>query len=68
MLLKDRVDVHDNVGELMGPLRDLMKNTLRRDQMRRAMEESRPADGATMLAEWLITVLGLAISPAALRR
>lgn len=68
MLLKDRIDKHDNVGELMGPLRDLMKNTLRRDQMRRALEESRPADGATTLAEWLITVLGLAISPAALRR
>ena len=67
MLLKDRVDTHDNVGELMGPLRDLMKNTLRREQMRKALEESQPADGATTLAEWLVTVLGLAIGPSKLR-
>lgn len=68
MLLKDRVDVHDNVGELMGPLRDLMKNHLRREQMQKALEESRPLDGATMLADWLITVLGLAVSPSKLLR
>jgi len=68
MLLKDRIEVHDNVGELMGPLRDLMKNTLRREQMRKALVESRPLDGATTLAEWLITVLGLAISPSKLMR
>ncbi|MBX2850928.1 MAG: UDP-N-acetylglucosamine--N-acetylmuramyl-(pentapeptide) pyrophosphoryl-undecaprenol N-acetylglucosamine transferase [Phycisphaeraceae bacterium] len=68
MLLKDRVDVHDNVGELMGPLRDLMKNHLRREQMQKAMEESRPMDGATTLAEWLITVLGIAVSPSKLLR
>lgn len=68
MLLKDRVDVHDNVGELMGPLRDLMKNNLRREQMQRALEESRPLDGATMLADWLITVLGMSVSPSRLRR
>eukprot|EP00752_Nemacystus_decipiens_P013789 g12242.t1 len=68
MLLKDRVEKHDNVAELMGPLRDLMKNTLRREQMRKALEESRPADGATTLAEWLITVLGLTVSPSKLRR
>ena len=68
MLLKDRVDKHDNVGELMGPLRDLMKNHLRREQMQKALEESRPLDGATTLAEWLITVLGLAVSPSKLLR
>lgn len=68
MLLKDRVDVHDNVAELMGPLRDLMRNTLRREQMRKALVESRPMDGATTLAEWLITVLGLAVSPSKLLR
>lgn len=68
MLLKDRVDKHDNVAELMGPLRDLMKNHLRREQMRKALVESRPLDGATMLAEWLITVLGLAVSPSKLLR
>lgn len=68
MLLKDRVEVHDNVGELMGPLRDLMKNHLRRDQMQKALEESKPFDGATTLAEWLITVLGLAVSPSKLLR
>lgn len=68
MLLKDRIDPHDNVSELMGPMRDLMKNTLRRDQMRKALEQSRPADGATTLAEWLSTVLGLSISPMKLLR
>jgi UDP-N-acetylglucosamine--N-acetylmuramyl-(pentapeptide) pyrophosphoryl-undecaprenol N-acetylglucosamine transferase len=68
MLLKDRVDKHDNVGELMGPLRDLMKNHLRREQMQKALEESQPLDGATTLAEWLITVLGLAVSPSKLLR
>ncbi|MGB0768951.1 MAG: UDP-N-acetylglucosamine--N-acetylmuramyl-(pentapeptide) pyrophosphoryl-undecaprenol N-acetylglucosamine transferase, partial [Phycisphaeraceae bacterium] len=68
MLLKDRVDVHDNVGELMGPLRDLMKNTLRREQMKKALIESRPIDGATTLAEWVVTVLGLAVSPSKLLR
>ena len=60
--------MHDNVGELMGPLRDLMKNHLRREQMQKALEESRPLDGATMLADWLITVLGLAVSPSKLLR
>lgn len=68
MLLKDRIDKHDNVGELMGPLRDLMKNHLRREQMQKALKESRPLDGATTLAEWLITVLGLAVSPSKLLR
>ena len=68
MLLKDRIDKHDNVGELMGPLRDLMKNHLRREQMHKALKESRPADGATTLAEWLITVLGLAVMPSKLLR
>ncbi|MFK7789694.1 MAG: glycosyltransferase [Phycisphaeraceae bacterium] len=68
MLLKDRIEVHDNVAELMGPLRDLMKNTLRREQMCKALVESRPLDGATTLAEWLITVLGLAVSPSKLIR
>lgn len=68
MLLKDRVDKHDNVGELMGPLRDLMKNHLRREQMQKALQESQPLDGATTLAEWLITVLGLAVSPSKLLR
>lgn len=63
MLLKDRIEKHDNVAELMGPLRDLMTNHLRREQMRKALEESRPADGATSLAQWLITVLGLTVSP-----
>jgi len=63
MLLKDRVDPHDNVGELLGPLRDLMKNTLRREQMRKVLEQSRPFDGASTLAEWLVGVLGVAVSP-----
>lgn len=68
VLLKDRVEVHANVAELLGPLRDLMKNHLRREQMQRALVESRPMDGATTLSEWLITVLGLAISPSRLLR
>ena len=68
MLLKDRIDPHDNVGELMGPLRDLMKNTLRREQMRKTLEQSRPIDGASTLAEWLVGVLGLAVSPTKLLR
>ncbi|MEM6256883.1 MAG: UDP-N-acetylglucosamine--N-acetylmuramyl-(pentapeptide) pyrophosphoryl-undecaprenol N-acetylglucosamine transferase [Planctomycetota bacterium] len=68
MLLKDRIEVHDNVAELMGPLRDLMKNTLRREQMRKAMEESKPFDGATSLANWLVTVLGLAVPTSKLLR
>jgi len=68
MLLKDRIEPHDNVGEMLGPLRDLMKNNLRREQMRKALEQSRPKDGATTLAEWLITVLGLAVGPSRLRR
>jgi UDP-N-acetylglucosamine--N-acetylmuramyl-(pentapeptide) pyrophosphoryl-undecaprenol N-acetylglucosamine transferase len=63
MLLKDRVDPHDNVGELLGPMRDLMKNTLRREQMRKVLEQSRPFDGASTLAEWLVGVLGVAVSP-----
>lgn len=63
MLLKDRVEVHDNVAELMGPMRDLMKNTVRREQMRRVLEQSRPDDGALKLAEWLAGALGLAVSP-----
>jgi len=64
MLLKDRVEPHANVGELMGPLRDLMKNTLRREQMRKTLEQSRPADGATMLADWIVRTLGLGVVPA----
>lgn len=68
MLLKDRIDKHDNVAEMMGPLRDLMKNHLRREQMQKAMEESKPLDGATMLADWLITVLGLAVPASKLLR
>ena len=68
MLLKDRIDPHANVNELMGPLRDLMKNDLRREQMRKALEQSRPADGAMALAEWLVTVLGLSVSPMKLLR
>lgn len=68
MLLKDRVDKHDNVAELMGPLRDLMKNHLRREQMQKALQESRPMDGATTLADWLITVLGLSVPASKLLR
>ena len=68
MLLKDRIDVHDNVAELMGPMRDVMKNDLRREQMRKVLEQSRPIDGASALAEWLVGVLGLAVSPMKLMR
>lgn len=68
MLLKDRIDPHDNVGEMMGPMRDLMKNTLRREQMRKVLAQSRPIDGASTLAEWLVGVLGVALSPEVLLR
>lgn len=61
LLLKDRIDPNDNVNELMGPMRDLMTNTLRREQMRKVLEQTRPNDGAAKLAEWLVGVLGLAV-------
>jgi len=63
VLIKDRVDPHENVGELTGPLRDLMKNNLRREKMRQALEQSRPEDGATRLAEWLAQAIGAPVPP-----
>lgn len=68
VLLKDRIDPTANATDMIGPLRDLMKNELRRDQMHKALEQSKPVDGATRLAEWLIDALGLAVSPAKLTR
>lgn len=63
LVLKDRIDPQENVNELMGPLRDLMKNMLRRDQMKRVLEQTRPDDGAAKLADWLVSSLGMMIPP-----
>ena len=65
--IKDQIDPERNVAELMGPLRDLMKNTHRREQMRRALKQTRPEDGASRLAEWLARSIGEQVSPAGLR-
>ena len=66
VLIKDRVDPHANVGDMMGALRDLMKNNLRREQMRKALEQSQPEDGASRLAEWLASVIGSPVPPSRL--
>ncbi|MEM1354248.1 MAG: UDP-N-acetylglucosamine--N-acetylmuramyl-(pentapeptide) pyrophosphoryl-undecaprenol N-acetylglucosamine transferase [Planctomycetota bacterium] len=66
LLLKDRIDEHDNVEELSGPLRDLIRNSVRREQMRQVLKDSHPPDGAAVLADWLLGVTGLAVKPESL--
>lgn len=53
ILLHDHADVKRNAGELLGPLRGIMHNTARLDQMRRALEDNRPPDGADAIADWI---------------
>lgn len=63
LLLKDRIEEHANVEEISGPLRDLIKNRVRREQMRQILKDTHPPDGAALLADWLLGVTGLAVRP-----
>lgn len=53
LLLQDHAHVKRNADELLGPLRGIMHNTARLDQMRRALVEHRPTDGADAIADWV---------------
>ena len=59
LLLQDQTDPKQNADELLGPLRGIMPNTSRLAQMRRALEENQPPDGAEAIAEWVVESLGL---------
>lgn len=59
MLLQDHADAKQNADELLGPMRGIMPNRSRLDQMRRALEEHQPPDGAEAIAEWVVESLGL---------
>ena len=54
LVLEDHAHVRRNAEELLGPLRGIMHNRARLDQMRRSLEESRPPDGADAIADWVL--------------
>lgn len=59
LMLRDRVDPLENVPQLIGPLRSLMSNDAQREAMRGHLRQTCPPDGATILAHWLVSRLGL---------
>jgi len=59
LLQRDLIDPVENVNQIAGPLKALLANEHRLKRMRQAMLDSRPPDGAQVVADWLTTMTGV---------
>ncbi len=59
LLQRDLIDPIENVNQLAGPLKALLANEERLEKMRQIMRDTRPPDGAAVVADWLTTMTGV---------
>ncbi len=59
ILQKDYIDPIENVNQLAGPLKALLGNKNQLEKMRQIMRDTKPADGAQVVADWLSTMTGV---------
>jgi UDP-N-acetylglucosamine--N-acetylmuramyl-(pentapeptide) pyrophosphoryl-undecaprenol N-acetylglucosamine transferase len=59
LLQRDLVDPMENVNQIAGPLKALLGNETRLEKMRQIMRDTRPPDGASVVADWLTTMTGV---------
>lgn len=59
LLQRDWVDPIENVNQIAGPLKSLLANEERLEKMRQIMRDTRPPDGAAVVADWLTTMTGV---------
>ena len=59
MIVTDQIDPAKNLDELGRALVELLADSARRDMMRTRLERSRPPDGATTVAKWIIDTIAL---------
>ena len=62
MLQRDFVDPIENVNQIAGPLKALLGNEKQLEKMRQIMRDTRPPDGAAVVADWLTTMTGVGFS------
>jgi UDP-N-acetylglucosamine--N-acetylmuramyl-(pentapeptide) pyrophosphoryl-undecaprenol N-acetylglucosamine transferase len=67
LILTDHVEPELNVERLGPALFDVMADDARRARMKTALEESRPPDGATVVATWIGKIAGPRPTPASAR-
>ncbi|MCC6581548.1 MAG: UDP-N-acetylglucosamine--N-acetylmuramyl-(pentapeptide) pyrophosphoryl-undecaprenol N-acetylglucosamine transferase [Phycisphaeraceae bacterium] len=53
LMFRDCIDPEANTHQIMGPLVDLMEDVDRRHRMSQWLTQTRPADGADVLARWV---------------
>ncbi len=61
LLHHDLIDPIENVNQIAGPLKALMSNEHRLSKMRAQLSDSRPPDGAAVVADWLTTMTGVGL-------
>lgn len=59
LLQRDLIDPIENVNQIAGPLKSLLANEERLEKMRQIMRDTRPPDGAVVVADWLTTMTGV---------
>ncbi len=59
ILQKDYIDPIENVNQLAGPLKALLGNKNQLEKMRQIMRDTKPDDGAQVVADWLSTMTGV---------
>jgi UDP-N-acetylglucosamine--N-acetylmuramyl-(pentapeptide) pyrophosphoryl-undecaprenol N-acetylglucosamine transferase len=57
-LQRDLIDPIENVNQIAGPLKALLGNEIQLEKMRQIMRDTRPPDGAAVVADWLTTMTG----------
>ncbi|QQE10677.1 UDP-N-acetylglucosamine--N-acetylmuramyl-(pentapeptide) pyrophosphoryl-undecaprenol N-acetylglucosamine transferase [Planctomycetota bacterium] len=55
LILKDLIEPYLNASQLIGALKALVTNEIRRDKMKACLQRTTPPDGANEVARWLIT-------------
>jgi len=58
VLSRDLIDPQANTKQLTGPLSALLSNPAQRQHMARRLRETRPANGAQIIARWVRSTLG----------
>ncbi len=57
VLLKDMIEPKLNASQLAAPLLELICDERKRDAMVKRLEETKPADGAEVVAKWVMTTI-----------
>jgi len=61
VLQKDHVDPIENASQIAGPLKAMLGNKIQLEKMRQIMRDTRPADGARVVADWIGMVTGVGL-------